>query len=226
MHRQLLIKLCAIMLIRNSWLRTQMEEKLQVLVGVVVPPGKEFALPAFRQATRSLLGDGFTVKKPGMPIEQQRKIMVDEAVKRKMGLLLLDCDIIPPENVLDLLRVKAAIVGGAYLGWQDMGQAKIAPCAYAEADKGIAFIPVDYLIKGQVLPVAAVGFGCAYLSLEVMKKIPYPSGVNEDVEFCRLAREKGFVVGVHSGVKCVRKTPNGDLSWPVARAGLRFTTDV
>tara|TARA_Y100000310_G_scaffold333067_1_gene409872 strand:- start:318 stop:998 length:681 start_codon:yes stop_codon:yes gene_type:complete len=202
------------------------EEKLQVMVGVVVPKGKEFALEAFKEATKDFLGETFTPKGSGLSASEQRKKIVEEAKKRKVaGILFFECDVIPPDNVLGLINVKADIVGGAYLGWQDMGKPKVAPCSYAHDDKGIAFIPVDVFMGDQVIPVSATQFGCAFVRKEVYDKIAWPDDVNDDIALCLEARKQGLNVVVHTGVKCVRKTPQKDLNWPTARVGYEFSEE-
>lgn len=201
-------------------------KKFEVMVGVVVPKGKEFALQAFQDATKNFLGSTFVIKESGLECYEQRKLIVAEAKKRKVkGILFFECDIIPPDSVLGLVDVDADIVGGAYLGWQNMGQPKITPCSYALANEGMAFMPVDYLIGKGIVPVAATQFGCAFVRDTVFAKIDWPETINDDVMVCQQARKKGLKVVVHAGVKCVRKTQTNDLVWPQAYVGFQFSED-
>ncbi|MBI4143893.1 hypothetical protein HY486_01455 [Candidatus Woesearchaeota archaeon] len=199
-------------------------EKFDVLIGIVVPKGKENCIEEFKNATKEILDKPFMIEEQNISVAKQRKIMIEEAKKRNCkGILFLECDVIPPKNLFELVMTKADIVGGAYLQWVNMGVPKVAPCAFALADEGIAFLPIDVVMPKTILPVAAVGFGCAYVNSKVFNKIEYPENDNDDLEFCQKAREKGFSIAVNAGVKCISNTGSGKLEFPMSRAGLSFS---
>ena len=143
------------------------------------------------------------------PLAHNRNLIVDEFLKSETEhLLMVDSDIVPPVNVLDMIDNDVDICS-----------------AFARIPKGRELIPVgmvknedgyhhDYKHSAPGLhKVDAVGTGCILIRrnvFEVMKK-PYFQFVynedgfianGEDFNFCDKAKEAGFDIYFDSRYRC------------------------
>jgi hypothetical protein len=153
----------------------------------------------------------------GLYIQENRNALV--AYAKEMGadwLLMVDGDIAFPNVALRILMrsadpVTRPIVSALYTNVGNItdGSFEILDCVYREAEDGKyqTIIPPDNM---QPFEVDAVGFGFVLVHMSVYDSMEYPQFfvthfvnedgsrqiVNEDLGWCRVAREKGFHIYV------------------------------
>lgn len=158
----------------------------------------------------SELGDGFDVRvygnNKGIPFA--RNFLANKFLDgRWERLWFLDADVIPSRDWRKLFDVSGDVVGGIY------------PMIRLEND-GVRWAAQDEDMRtGGVVDADFVPFGNVVLSRAVVEAMVYDWSVappaifrehreangrvkvTDDVEFCRRAREKGFTVKLHGGVR-------------------------
>lgn len=124
-------------------------------------------------------------------------------------LFLLDDDVVPPANILDLVTLEKDIVGGVYKIFRNTQNPEPEYGAFwheAETNrykstKGAGLVEVD-----------AINGGCLLISRNVLQEIQTPFtaerndqglwALGEDLSFCKSARALGFKVFAHFGYEC------------------------
>jgi len=163
-------------------------------------------------------------------IIQSRNRILDYAVNKSYDyILMMDCDVIPPTDIIDkLLSHEKDIVSGLYYGFfGPKGKEKWESVAWKSAsDEELAKIKArfpefikahpdvrrhltDDEIKSEELQEVIIpSAGCMLVSKNVLKKVRYGlldvSGYNtsDDIFFCKAAREAGFKLYCDPSVKC------------------------
>jgi len=147
----------------------------------------------------------------GMPVDSNRNHIVKKFLKTNYEwLLMIDSDIVPPVNVLDLLKHGKKIIG--------------AVC-FTTSDKGIPYPVImerdlekgwGWKVKRDVKPlmeVDATGASCLLIHRDVLEKIKSPfrfgydedgivTVVGEDFDFCQKAKKLGHSVWVDTTLQC------------------------
>ena len=95
-------------------------------------------------------------------------------------LLMLDCDTIPPIDVIEqLLQGDKDVNSGLYFGNHDInGELKVMPFAWVFSKEEKDWDNTGYLVEqeifpGQLMKVAFTGMGCVFLSRKVVEKVPF-----------------------------------------------------
>jgi len=144
------------------------------------------------------------------PIANNRNKIVQEflAYKAFDVLMMVDSDIVPPLNILNLADFQKDIIAPVCFMYQeDM----IAPVAFKRKPDGL-YLPIEITGEEGLIEVDAVGTGCIFLSRKVLEDVRAPF-MNEydadgikifglDIAFCRRAKEKGYKVFVHLDYLC------------------------
>lgn len=160
-------------------------------------------------------------------VSTARNGLVRMALNRQPDYVyFLDADMVAEDSVgcLRILletvkREDVDVVSGLYIDKRNM-----EPCF-----KSALSTELDYYRgnkEEETFEVDAVGMGCALIDTKVFAKVPYPwfkcdsmEEPGEDVYFCRKARENGFRVWVHPGVRfnhigLFQLTPEGEIKRP------------
>jgi len=147
------------------------------------------------------------------PISNNRNKIVQDFLSKKEFdyLLMIDDDITPPENILNLADFQKDIVSALCFMFQ---QDTVAPLLLKEDMDGMYRV-ADFKGYEGLVKVDAVGTGCIMLSRKVLEAIKAPfsdvfdaDGVRKyglDLAFCRRAKEKGFDVYCHLDYPCGHK---------------------
>jgi GT2 family glycosyltransferase len=236
-----------------------MDKKPKILVAAPIFDGMEYCIDEFVNRIKSLNYDGhdillvdnsktssfsekirekfgvnvvyFPLNVPNMEkiIQTRNKILAHALDKSYDYILMMDCDVIPPVNIIEkLLSHKKDIVSGLYYGlFGPTGKQKNETVAWKLAsDEELAEIkkrfpdfikkhgvPRRHLTKeevdgGELQEVIIPSAGCMLLDKKVFEKIRYGlldvSGYNtsDDIFFCKRAREAGFKIYCDPSVKC------------------------
>jgi len=148
------------------------------------------------------------------PISNNRNKIVQDFLAQKEYdyLLMIDDDIIPPDNVLDLADFQKDIISPICFFFQ---KNMVAPLVLKRSPEG------DYNIdrvNGHegLIETDAVGTGCLLLSRKVLEDVSAPfndifdtDGVRKfglDLAFCQRAKNKGYKVYCHLDYACGHKT--------------------
>jgi GT2 family glycosyltransferase len=139
------------------------------------------------------------------PISNNRNKIVQNFLLQKEFdyLLMIDSDIIPPRNILNLADFQKDIISAVCFMYQQDMVAPLILMRQKEGQYGIAnFKGYEGLIE-----VDAVGTGCLMLSRKVLEDIPAPfadvfdkHGVRKyglDLAFCQKAKAKGYKIYCH-----------------------------
>ncbi|HDY66398.1 MAG TPA: hypothetical protein ENH85_01255 [Candidatus Scalindua sp.] len=139
------------------------------------------------------------------PISNNRnKIVQDFLLKKEFDyLLMIDGDIIPPPNVLNLADFQKDIISPVCFIYQ---KSVVAPLTLKMGKEG-QYTVAEFKGYEGLIEVDAVGTGCMMLSRKVLEEIPAPfadvfdeHGVRKfglDLAFCRKAKAKGYKVFCH-----------------------------
>ena len=124
-------------------------------------------------------------------------------------LLMLDGDIIPPLNVLDLALYDKDIAGGLCFGF--LPGSLLVPFIMKENENGRYNVMELEGTEGMV-KCDAIGSGCMMIKREVLEKVKYPfrneydeDGIKTkglDFNFCTRAKEKGFETWCNVNMPC------------------------
>lgn len=151
------------------------------------------------------------------PISYNRNKIVERFLARPQYdyLLMIDSDIVPPANYLNLLDFQKDIISGLCFAFT---KESIFPLVLKRGKKSKdrkyhayeSFHPDKW---SGLMEVDAVGTGAIFISREVLEKVPYPfrneynkkTGEKElglDLNFCLRAKKLGFKVFCHTDYQC------------------------
>jgi hypothetical protein len=151
------------------------------------------------------------------PISNNRNKIVKRFLASEYDyLMMLDGDIIPPRNVLQLIDFKKDVIGGLCFAY--IGKAIIPLILKRDKKK----LPGNAFIKYHAIPehkweglteCDAIGSGCIIMSREVLEKVhnPFMNIYDEktgerkeglDIAFCRKARKLGYKIYCHTDYRC------------------------
>lgn len=142
-----------------------------------------------------------------MPIDDNRNHIVDEFLKTDSShLLMIDSDIQPCDNILEMVSNDVDICCGAIC--TNKG-GEVIPLAMMKVDGGYK---CKRVLNNGINEVDAIGTGCIMIKREVLEKMSQPyfqfkykdgKLVNgEDFDFCYKAKELGFKVYYDASYKC------------------------
>jgi len=143
------------------------------------------------------------------PIPAARNLIVQEFLKQEHDfLLMIDADITPPSNILDMANLNVDVVGAVCFVNKE---GSIVPMVLERAEDGYKII--KSLSANSLLKVDAIGTGCIMIKREVFKELapPYfsyvmsPEGMlqlGEDFNFCSRVKQHGFTIHAHTGFIC------------------------
>lgn len=149
----------------------------------------------------------------GKPISHNRNTIVQDFLKRPEYdyLLMLDGDIIPPLNVLDLVDYQKDVMGAVCFAYMDNS---IVPLVLESNPDKNAKPYIVKQINGDegLIEVDAIGSGLIIMSRKVLEQVkaPFSNNYDEngiktlglDLSFCKKAKELGFKVWCHLDFVC------------------------
>lgn len=150
------------------------------------------------------------------PIPAARNLIVREFLKTDYDfLLMVDADIEPPSNILDMAELDVDIVSAVCFVNKE---GNLVPMILNRVKDGYAII--SSLSPNVLLEVDAVGTGCIMIKRKVFEELasPYfsyvmsPDGMldlGEDFNFCSRAKQHGFVISAHTGFIAEHYTTTG-----------------
>jgi len=155
------------------------------------------------------------------PISNNRNIIVQKFLERPEFdyLMMVDSDIVPPENIMNLADFQKDIIGGLCFAWQ---QQTIIPLVLEYDPKRNPEKPyhiIEFDGSEGLVECDAIGTGCMLIKREVLEhpkmKAPFTNYYDEngikkeglDLSFCRRAKELGFKVYCHLDYPCSHWTP-------------------
>ena len=149
------------------------------------------------------------------PISHNRNSIVKRFLKMKDYdyLFMLDGDIIPPLNILDLADYQKDIIGGLCFAFMDN---VIVPLILRKQDPPPEgekpYKVMDFEGNEGLVECDAIGSGCMMIKREVLEKVKAPflniydeDGIKKlglDLSFCQRAKELGFKVWCHLDFPC------------------------
>ena len=151
---------------------------------------------------------------PGFGVDVVRnRIVASFLASDAEFLLMLDDDIIPPDDLLAMTAHGCDIVGGLYYGWDLVTGPFII--AYSQTDDGLYARPAVGEVEGTGLQeMTVVGSGCMLLSRRVLAALNPPwfrfvidaAGgkvlTPEDFQICKRAFSQGFKVWLDTDRVC------------------------
>ncbi len=148
----------------------------------------------------------------GMPFDHARNVGCESALENGyQWLFFLDDDVIPPDNVIQLLMNRQLdIVSGLYYR-RHVGT---EPVMLRRVQGGRQYI-TDFT-PGQVVEADYVGAGCLLIHRRVLEKMQWPwfewlcdrkdlkepERISEDYAFCEKVQKYGFKIHVDTGIQC------------------------
>lgn len=158
-----------------------------------------------------------------IPVDYARNYLVEEFLKTPLEwLLMIDSDVVPPSNVLDLTRHGQQVVGGVCFGLIG-GQVKSTIFKSAPDLPG-QYVQHEYMNDPGLIKVDATGTGCLAIHRSIVLKMKRPwfeflyheesrkIKTGEDIRFCEKVYELGYSVYVDKGVRCSHYK-DVDLDW-------------
>lgn len=143
------------------------------------------------------------------PITNNRNHIVQEFLNSNADyLMMIDSDIVPPLNALNLIDFQLDVVAPLLFMYQEN---MIIPIVLDRKPDGLY---TTKNIKGQegLVEVDAVGSGCIIMSRKVLEKVKFPfkntydpDGIKLfglDIYFCQQAKKEGFKVYAHLDYAC------------------------
>lgn len=139
------------------------------------------------------------------PISQNRNRIVQDFLARKEFdyLMMIDSDIVPPINILNLVDFQKDIIAPLMFIYQ---KNSVIPLAVKKDPEG-SFQPIDIEGMRGLIEVDATGTGCIILSRKVLEAVRYPfrnvydaDGIKLtglDFNFCKRAQQLGFQIYIH-----------------------------
>jgi glycosyltransferase involved in cell wall biosynthesis len=151
----------------------------------------------------------------GYNIQQIRNLQVIWMLNNQFDHVLhVDSDMTFPPHTLEWLLYmqteRRAITSGCYV--QRKESEKILEVYVHDVQTGgHVHLPVQDLAPNRIMNVQAVGFGCCLVRRDVYEQVsdpwfeyhnptPHKAIVSEDVDLCMKATQKGFEIGVHTGL--------------------------
>jgi len=139
------------------------------------------------------------------PVQSNRNKIVKDFLETNYDyLVMLDADIVPSKNFLDLIKFDKDIISGLCCGWRFN---TLIPFALLDTKKGIKASSEQGLIK-----VDKVGTGALIIKKKVLEEIKRPFDVEydkdgivikgEDFSFCEKAKRAGYEIWVHTDYIC------------------------
>lgn len=135
-------------------------------------------------------------------VEEARNRIVKQALLKEADYLyMLDDDVVPTKNPLDLIELEESIIACPY------------PLSYLnnQLEREDRWSTKPWF-QGDIHVVEKSGAGCLLISREVLEKIKAPFtaprdrdglwALSEDYSFCDRARNHGFQVRAHFGYPC------------------------
>lgn len=147
----------------------------------------------------------------GMPVDSNRNSIVKKfLVTDYEWLLMIDSDIVPPLNVLDLLKHEKKVVGAVCFTMSSEG-IPYPVIMRKDNEKGWGY-NVDRRVK-DLMNVDVTGASCLLIHRSVLEKIPSPfrlgydkegivTVIGEDFDFCEKVRKIGLKVWVDTTIQC------------------------
>lgn len=155
------------------------------------------------------------------PISYNRNKIVKHFLERPQYdyLLMIDGDIVPPPDYLKLIDFKKDIISGLCFAYTKQNIFPLILKKSKEKITGSKYRPYDSLHPDKwtgLVEVDAVGTGAMIMSRKVLEQIPYPfknvydkngeKQIGLDLNFCRVAKKKGFKVFCHTDYVCSHHT--------------------
>jgi hypothetical protein len=141
------------------------------------------------------------------PLDFARNTIREEFLESDFDVLLtIDADVVPPENLLDLITLDLDVVGPVVYIWKN-GQ--VIPLALRKTKKGWQVI--GSLSSGNLMKCDAIAIGCCMISRKVLETVPvfryvYDSNgklvTDEGFHWFDQVQEAGFDVYLHTGYEC------------------------
>ena len=154
-----------------------------------------------------------SVKQYGLqPAQHNRNVIVKDFLKGEWDyLLVIDDDILPPRNILDLVLLDKDVIGGVCPQWRDGDMFFVVMDKVGE--RQYKQVPVER--RGGLRRVEVLGTGCMLIKRKVLETIKAPferkwgeDGCQEvglDFYFCDKCREKEFEIWAHWDYPCGHK---------------------
>lgn len=147
------------------------------------------------------------------PIAHNRnKIVRDFLEEDHDYLLMLDGDIIPPLDLLDLVQYDKDIIGGTCFAYKNGGIIPLVLYRTKLADGQMTYRIINDEDGQGVTQCDAIGTGCIFIARRVLENVKSPfvniykdDGLRKeglDLAFCRKARRKGFKIYAHLDYRC------------------------
>lgn len=143
------------------------------------------------------------------------------------ALLTIEADmIVPPDALLRLIEVEAAVVYGAYCS-RAHPMVLTFPLMDGYKGRSISADELEYRPKfGTVLPCEGVGFGCTLIRREALEAVEFRRDVStamrrkfaDDWPFALDVKAAGFQSAAHLGVLCGHIQRDGRVRWVDADA--------
>jgi hypothetical protein len=155
------------------------------------------------------------------PISYNRNQIVKRFLERPQYdyLIMIDSDIVPPPNYLNLVDFQKDIISGVCFVY---AKNKVFPLVLKKnhspitGNKYKSYDGIDPKKWTGLIEVASIGTGAIVLSRKVLEAIPYPfrneydkTGeklIGLDLNFCRRAKKLGFKVFCHTDYICDHHT--------------------
>ncbi len=232
----------------------------KVLVAAPICEWYEYCFPEFARALRSLtypkkdiffvdnspgirfyqrvLADGFKVEKSehlhrirDMVTRDHNRIRKKVLDENYDYLLILDQDVIPPQDVIEkLMAHDKDVVSGMYFGHHDLGgEIKVMPFAWVFSKEHKDWNNTGYLLESEVwseklLQIAFAGMGCILIKRKVLEQIEFRYSLDMDAWDDRWLGvdvwDKGFEFYLDPCVKCQHLYKNRPFSyWDLKKQG-------
>jgi len=153
------------------------------------------------------------------PIEHNRNRIVKKFLETNFDyLMMLDCDIVPPKNILNLVDFDKDIIGGLCFAYKENRPIplilKREPLNEGEAKWTYKTWTADEIKTGGLIEIDAIGTGCIIIARRVLEhpaiRRPFINYYDKDglriegldLSFCRRAQEAGFKIFCHLDYPC------------------------
>jgi len=141
-------------------------------------------------------------------IDNNRNLIVKEFLETDYDyLLMIDSDIIPTKNILDLVELDKDVIGGVCPQWHEDDMYWVV---MDRVEDGYKQVPIEK--RGGLKEVDAIGSGCMLIARRVLEKVKAPferkwseDGIQElglDFYFCQKAKNNRFKVWAHWEYVC------------------------
>ncbi len=143
------------------------------------------------------------------PISYNRNKIVQDFLTTECDfLMMVDSDIIPPSNILNLADFNEDIVAPLMFAYQEK---TVIPLILKQETDGLWGVQ-NFKGNEGLIEVDATGTGCIIIKREVLEKIKWPfrneydaDGIKKyglDLMFCQRAKKEGFKVYCHLDYPC------------------------